>query len=511
MAPTVANISPASPSTILETQTLGFDVTGIPALQRVFVFVSFPGMNLEELAFDGTSFTAAYSALSSRTAIANGHTYLLRRSPVWPDSPVIAVYAVDTAAAELDQDWSYVLYGATTGTGAPPVIPVFPVGGLPASADSGFPAFDQDHFLRLMPRVLDPEYVAGLQAGQGYEVLQAYARMFARASLAIQRTAVGMLAAYARGGSLATGTVEFYRAAGLAAVTVKSGTVVQAIGGRYFRTLEDAVFAVGDLGPHAVLVRAVFLDWQHNTIGTTVTPAGVTIAGEVDTIKVLVEDPPLADTAVKVRQIVDFSGGSAPMLDLLAKAQNITRDRGESDESLSYRIRNLPDNITPASMERNAAILLDPWRVRYEFVETQDTAFQTAYDMPDGLAVSNVFTYDDTRARYFPAINWYADQTEQWGTFYINVGEIKSIRDWGGCYDDPATTAAVLENPTTGGRRAVAALDLPDASTYGTGEDLGLCYDGRDTGIDGLTSSIAKMMQSNKAAGVVAGLQQEGW
>lgn len=511
MAPVVANISPASPSTILETQTLGFDVTGVPALQRVFVFVSFPGLNLEELAFDGTNFTEAYAVQSSRSSIANGHAYLLRRNPVWPDSPVIAIYAVDTAAAELDQDWSYVLVNAPVDSGYTPVIPVFPVGGLPASADSGFPAFDQDHFLRLMPRVLDPEYVAGLQAGQGYEVLQAFAKMFARASLAIQRTAIGMLAAYARGGSLATGTVEFYRTVSLASVTVKSGTIVKATGGRYFRTLEDAVFPIGDLGPHAVLVRAVFLDWQHNTLGTTVTPAGVTIAGEVDTIKILVEDPPLADTAVKVRQLVDFSGGAAPMLDLLAKSQNITRDRGESDESLSYRIRNLPDNITPASMRRNAEILLDQWRVRYEFVETYQSNFQTAYDMPDGLTDSNVFTYDDSRDRYFPAINWYCDWIEQWGTFYINIGEIKPIRDWGGCFDDPATTAAVLENPITGGRRAVAAYDLPDASTYGTGEDLGLCYDGRDTGIDGLTSSIAKMMQSNRAAGIVAGLQQEGW
>ena len=511
MAPVVSNISPASPSTILEAQTLGFDVTGVPALQRVFVFVSFPGMNLQELAFDGTSFTSPYSVQSTRTSIANGHTYLLRRDPVWPDSPDIAVYAVDIAAAELDQEWPYVLSGAATSTATPPVIPVFPVGGLPPSADAGFPAFDQDHFLRLMPRVLDPEYVAGLKAGQGYEVLQAFARMFARASLAIQRTATGMLAAYARGGSLATGTVEFYRTAGTVAVTVKAGTVVQASGGRYFRVLEDAVFSVSDLGPHAVLVRAVFLDWQHNALGTTVTPAGVTIAGEVDTIKILVEDPPLADTAIKVRQIVDFSGGAAPMLDLLAKAQNISRDRGESDESLSYRIRNLPDNITPAAMRRNVQILLDPWRVRYEFVETYDPDFQTAYDVPDGIAVSNVFTYDDPRPRYFPARNWYCDWTEQWGTFYINIGKIKPIRDWGGCYDDPATTSAMLEDPITGGRRAVSAYDLPDSSTYGTGEDLGLCYDGRDTGIDGLTSSIAKMMQSNRAAGVVAGLQQEGW
>ena len=122
MAPVVSNISPVSPATIADTQTLGFDVTGIPALQRVFVFVSFPGLNLEELAFDGTSFTEAYAVQSSRVAIANGHTYLLRRNPVWPDSPVIAIYAVDTAAAELDQDWSYVLVTTPVDSGYTPVL-----------------------------------------------------------------------------------------------------------------------------------------------------------------------------------------------------------------------------------------------------------------------------------------------------------------------------------------------------------------------------------------------------
>lgn len=511
MAPVVSNISPTGPSTIIETQTLGFDVTGIPALQRVFVFVAFPGMELEELAFDGTNFTEPYASLSTRNAITDGHRYLLRRGPVWPDSPAISVYAVDNAAAELDQSWPYTLVNAPTDLGYVPVIPIFPVGPVAPTADSGFAEFDQDYFLRLMPKVLDPEFVASLKAGQGYEQLEAYAKMFARVSTASYNTATGLLAAYARGGSYSEGVVEFYRTSGGTAVTVKRGSVVSAKGGRYYRTLEDAVFTSATLGPITSRVRAIFPDWQHNASGAVVTPAGVTIPGEVDKIHVLVEDPPLADLAIKVRQITDFTGGAAPMLDLIARSQNLSRNAGETDQSLSYRIRNLPDNLSPASMWRNADILLDPWRVRYEYWEPFNQDFQTAYDVPDGLSVSNVFTYDDPRPRYFPAKNWYSDKTEQWGTFYINLGKIQTIRDFGGCYDDTAADSADCIVPITGGQRAVAAYDLPDSSTYGTGTDLGLCYDGRDIGIDGLATSISGMMQSNRAAGIVAGLQQEGW
>ncbi|MGE9191032.1 hypothetical protein, partial [Escherichia coli] len=81
-----------------------------------------------------------------------------------------------------------------------------------------------------------------------------------------------------------------------------------------------------------------------------------------------------------------------------------------------------------------------------------------------------VFAYDDPDPRYFPALDWYADDREQWGTFYVVVGKIQPLEDFGGAYDDPADTLDQLLSPVSGGRRCVPAHDAPDSGTYGEGD-----------------------------------------
>ena len=508
--PTITNIAPAIASIITTNQQIAFDVTSTPALIREMVFVRFPGAGIEEVVWDGTAFTERYASTSTRLAIPNGFRFKILRNPVWPDSPQFAVYAVNSTPEELNTSWGYTISEPATYSLEGASLPGF--NGTSAGADSGFEAHDQNYFLRLADRSLDPDYAAGLKAGEGYEIIQQQAKIAARVSSAIVNTANGMLAAYATGGSFASGTVEFYRTAHTAgAVTVKSGTVVQSNGGRFFIVIADAVFGATELGPITARIRSVFQDWQTNVSGQTTTPAGVTIAGEIDTIRTLVQDPLYGDPSVRVRQIQDTAGGRAPMLDLLARANGIKREPGETDPGLSYRIRNLPDNLTPASMERNLKVLLSPYGVRWEYKEPFELDFMGAYDMPPSSVYESSFFYDDPRPRYFPAVDWYADTREQWGAFYVVVGKIQPIADYGGMYDDTAPSSAQLVSPVSHGRRAVSAYDLPDSATMGSGEDLTLCYDGRDCGIDALLGSVRKMMESNRAAGIATALFQEGW
>ena len=508
--PVLSAVAPTASTVIPSDTRLSFTITSSPSLQRVMVFANFPGANIQEVVWDGTAFSERYQGLSKRSAVSGGFTYNVIRTPIWPDSPEISIYAINTSAEELTSTWGYLLEHEYQFTEASPSLPSFPVGVPSESSDSGLVSHDQAYFLRVADQTLEEDYVKGLQAGEGYEILQAQAKIFARVSQAIKANAEGMLAAYARGPTLSEGTVEFYRTAtGGGAFTVKSGTIVSANEGRFYRVLEDAVFTSLDLGPHAVRVRAIFRDYQHNVIGQTITPSGHTINGEIDTITVLIEDPPLQEPAIKVRQITDFSGGRSAQLDLLALQEGLSRRTREGDESLSYRIRNLPDNITPAAIERQVQTLIEPYGLRYEFIESWDPTFQMAYDMTPGSAYANIFVYDDKRSRYFRAINWYADDVEQWGTFYVNIGKCQPIRDYGGLYDDTAATTGHLYSATSHGHRAVSAYDLPDMSTVGAGTSLAIGYDCRDVAHDALMASISEMMQTCRAAGIKAGLHQE--
>lgn len=510
-APTLLNVAPAPASVITADVALSFEITSSPGLQRELVFARFPGAGIEEVVWDGSAFTAAYSALSTRTVISGGFRFRIIRTAVWPDSPQIAIFAFNTSAEELSSSWGYTIADAPTYAMSSATLPSFHAGRT-EGADSGFAEHDQDYYLRVAQNTLDPDYFQGMKAGEGYEALQAQAKMAARMSTAILNTANGMLASYARGGAFSEGQVEFYRTSHAAgAVTVKAGTVVSARGGRYFIVLTDAVFGSTELGPVAVNVRGVFQDWQDSASGQVTTPAGVTITGEIDTIRNMVQDPIYGDPSIRVRQITDVQGGRPPMLDLLARGNGIRRAKGESDASLSYRIRNLPDNITPAAVMRNMKVQLSPVHGTWEYTESCSSKFQTAYDVPPSSARTNVFTYDDPRPRYFNAGNWYADDREHWATFYVVVGKIQPIRDYGGLYDDVALDTAHLRSARSRGFRAVGAFDLPDAVTMGDGTSLGMAYDGRDTGQDALLESTGKMLNSIRAAGIVAGVLQEGW
>lgn len=70
---------------------VGFTVTN--ASTRVIIAVEYPGLEFTELAHDGDNFMPRYAG----TRVVDGAdiTYRLRRVPVWPDQPILRVFAFD--------------------------------------------------------------------------------------------------------------------------------------------------------------------------------------------------------------------------------------------------------------------------------------------------------------------------------------------------------------------------------------------------------------------------------
>lgn len=99
--PAVANLSPTPGTALQKTQPVSLEVTDVGGLRRVMVVASFPGLDLEEVVHNGTSWGPRYSlAPNARTAITNGYRFTVLRRGGWPAPPTLTAYAVDTAGNE---------------------------------------------------------------------------------------------------------------------------------------------------------------------------------------------------------------------------------------------------------------------------------------------------------------------------------------------------------------------------------------------------------------------------
>jgi hypothetical protein len=107
--PVLSAVAPTASTLIPSNTRVTFTVTSAPALQRVMVFANFPGANIQEVVWDGTAFSERYQGLSKRSAVSGGFTYDVIRTPIWPDSPEISIYAINTSAEELTSTWGYLL------------------------------------------------------------------------------------------------------------------------------------------------------------------------------------------------------------------------------------------------------------------------------------------------------------------------------------------------------------------------------------------------------------------
>lgn len=98
--PTVTNFVPADGSAITVNQAISFDVTDdLSSFRRIMILASFSSTSIE-VVYDGTAFRSYYTDLSTKTVIAGGFTFSIRRTGGWPSTPTIEIYPIDTSGNE---------------------------------------------------------------------------------------------------------------------------------------------------------------------------------------------------------------------------------------------------------------------------------------------------------------------------------------------------------------------------------------------------------------------------
>lgn len=400
-----------------------------------------------------------------------------------------------------------------SGGGLPPVLPPpGVVGGLPEQPCDA-PHYTQNHFLRLFDRILPDDYIDPMKRGEnrGYEVFQSAGAVGDRISKAVTRLQCGTYYTTAPCGSLATGTVEFFRDSAVSgAFTVLAGTVVTTSRhDRRFELTEDVVFGAGVIGPVSGSVRAIAEGYEWNLPGRRITAAGELLEGEIDTLVEVRLDPPLADLTLRVQQVVDTVGGAPPMLDGLGANRGIYRAAGESCASYRRRTTTIPDTVSPGAIVREVEAALDGVACSWEFVEEFSVQYQTCWDAPSpnpGTPTyqatpplnpsfdDTLFAFDDDRPG--PQNVWLSSGPG----FVVYVDCPDAYRSVGFAYDDPGTSPADFD-----GSRGTPAYD-------GTRWDnpaliFPAAYDGGiiiDEGIRATLEALYSDLQRIKPAGVTA-------
>lgn len=371
----------------------------------------------------------------------------------------------------------------------------------------------QPYFLDLFERILPADYLVPLRiSGSGYELLQSYAKLAERVSLAVARFDSNGFFLSAAGGASASTEVMFSRPAVGAAVTVKAGSVVTTgRGDRRYVVVKDAVFGAGDVGPIGATVQAQAQGYEWNVPGAVVTAAGDTLAGEVDTPWKLVEDPPFADPTITVAQPTEIVNGEFPALSALGLDRGLSQHPSERITTYRDRVRRLPDVVSPAAVRRAATAIFDPYRATTTFLETWEADFQTCWDGPTesrGDYASNVFVYDDPRPAFPPFRNRWLDEDTYRGAFVVVVPNLAAIEDTGVAYNDTALNPAAHVSPSHGGRRASSAWSVPQTATVAN--VLAGAFDGLDLPKRAVYRGLADVLGEIKAAGVVAVIELEG-
>lgn len=383
--------------------------------------------------------------------------------------------------------------------------------------------YDAQHFRDMLDRDLGPYLLTwDLDQAIGSELPWAWAEMGARLSLAVIRMECGNIILFAEGGAYATATVTFYRPTPGPIFTLQAGTLVTT--GRHDRRFyleEDVEFAEATVEADATVI-AVAYGFEWNVTGPRTAANGETLPGEIDTIVDLDTDPPYADPRMQVRQLTDGVGGRCAHLDGLGDERGIHRGDGEGDDPYRYRIRELPDTVSPGAIRRLTGAILDPKGLSWDFIETWEVGYQTCWDAPSPnpgtpsyrgtVAPLNpdydhlTFVFDDPRDPD-PFRNRWLDEAEARGAFLIIVDQSESVHDLGLAYDDPGTEPGDFRPP--GG--PTVALPWRGTPAYdGRGGSLAFpnqypaAYDGFDIERTACFAALFFQLQLVKAAGVAA-------
>lgn len=370
--------------------------------------------------------------------------------------------------------------------------------------------FDPQYFLDLWQRLLPPSYLAPLKSpGPGYELLQAYAKLFARMSMAAARLEAGGFILTAPSGVSALAQVLITRSASsTGTVVLKAGTVLESSAGRYqYVTISDLTFGPGVYGPLPVLAYSLGQAYVFNLVGQTTLSNGETAPGSIDSIASPVTDPVFVGDIWTVEQVDYAVGSTPPLLDQLGRDRGMPRLPGETDTAYRARIRRLPDTVSPAAIRRAVEGILSAFpSVTYDFIETWQSDYQTAYDVTSSIpnVDTTLFVYDDPRPAYPPFRNrWLAEDYR--GAFIIVVPNLGAIADCGMAFDDTAMIPNDLISPDTLGTRAMSAYDVDALVPVPQGG-----YDGFDLPKQAVYQGLWDLLDQIKAAGVTVGIELRG-
>jgi hypothetical protein len=320
---------------------------------------------------------------------------------------------------------------------------------------------------------------------------------------------------HAEGGARAIGSVSIRRPDDTSGdFTFKAGSVVATEDGRAYVTLQDITFTTGVLALD-VPVQSVADGWDWNVRGERTAASGVTMPPLVDLVVRSNTDPAYADPRL-IAYGGDMTGGRGPALDAVANDRGVLRGGVESDDSLSYRARTLPDTVSPAAILRLLHNLLDPTPVAWRLVETFEANYQEFYDAPS-LNVgtpsyqavpptsaqfnTNTFELDDPRDPDLTFRNRTMDDPEYRAAFVVVLQRV-TLRDTGFMLDDTGMTPADFHPAAGHPWRQTPALDLD--STMPTDVVFGCCYDGVDVDEQALTSALWTSLKAIRAGGVAA-------
>lgn len=350
------------------------------------------------------------------------------------------------------------------------------------------PTLSQSDFLSLFERITSPNWLVPIRdIGPGYEILQAYAKIFERCSLAVARLLYGNLILSSEGAKKSSVLVTFSRPTyDAGAFTIRQGSIVTtSVGDRRFQTAEDVSFGITSLSV-TVIATAVASSYQFNVLGPFTAANGEIVPGEIDTIVSLDMDPPFADATVTVAQASDATGGQPPSLDGLGEDRGVKRSSGENDDQYRVRVRTLPDTISPDAIERSVIAYLAKFvqDTSNEFIEASDLGSYADVDFCDSGAIV-------------------LDEIEFRAMFIIRLPLWNGFSEFGCAYDDPGEVSDdfVTGAPIIDGHRSTPAYDIPNIHIDGVNQ---CAYDGYDLGAVALYEKLYDTLQKIKAAGVTA-------
>lgn len=374
--------------------------------------------------------------------------------------------------------------------------------------------FTKAHLLAVAKRALG-RYAEDLEAAGrvGWAVIRAQAAMFERVSLAIGRFEEQSFVETSTGPALATTTLTWKRAnVAAGAFTIKAGTLVRNKAGAVFRQTADLPFGGGDLGPLTAPAVAVGYGEEWNLLGRYTSPRGEILPGEIDTIDMLLLDPPFVERSLTVENISDITNGQLGILHVHGIDVDLPPVRGETDASYQGRILDIAKAVDPLDVRHRLRQFFEAicyaesdWYI----VETFAHAFTSFYDAPEAVYPlypdynPTLGVYDDPRPTS-PIRGRWLDMANAEGAGILEFRDLPAVEETGMVFDDPALTQAELA--TTLGTRATSAFDLTDDVVTCRHS----CYDGFDLEREAILKKLSDLLESITLHGVNTTLVAQG-